>query len=229
MNCNICRKSIIGVISDVSGADLRIFLKNQDYELWSACPKFISFFFFLRPYSILWVSFSFLSPHWSEKWNCVMVNECSWVIHDTSHLYQAAGKVNLIFPLCATSIFVFSFSISAFSRMCSSQACLCQFRFLLIFTLWLLSSWPLHSWILDLFETGNGPLPFLDGHLPCRERGRWMSVKTKKNKNGNDRVGQTVRKMRLCLQSGVGRDTREGKANSAGKTCSLFILGLRGG
>lgn len=172
MNC-ICRKSIIGVISDVSGADLHE-LQNQDCctELLSACPKFISFFFFfLRPYSILWVSFSFLSPHWSESETVTVMVFMSYTWHISPFIKAAGEKVNLIFSLLYTHPFLYSliFNICLFKNVFFSGLSL-SIPFSLDFPLWLLSSWPLHSWILDLFETGNGPLPFLGRHLPALQR-----------------------------------------------------------
>lgn len=80
------------------------------------------------------------------------------------------------------------------------------------------------------FETGSGPLSFLGRHLPSFQR-RKSQVgclwKQRTKKDGNDRVSQTVRKIRLCLKRHK-KYQRKGKEKGAGKTCSLFILGFAG-
>lgn len=140
-------------------------------RFWVPAQSSFLFFFFFKTIFYSLGKFFILVPTLIRKWNCHShgVHEL-YMTHLT--LYQSCWeKVNLIFSLLYTHTFLYSliFNICLFKNVFFSGLSL-SIPFSLDFPLWLLSSWPLHSWILDLFETGNGPLPFLGRHLPALQR-----------------------------------------------------------
>lgn len=128
MNC-ICRSGIIGDQWCVGGRLTWAAEPGLLHRAFECLPKVHFFFFFLRPYSILLGKLFHSCPHTDQKGTSVTVMVFMSYTWHISLLYQSCWeKVNLIFSSCTRIHFcILSFSISALSRMCSSQACLCQF------------------------------------------------------------------------------------------------------